>query len=118
MSKPASEIQCPACGYYCLGKGGFGCIDKPKLVEMEQKSNVQSNRQKIGSLPPNYSKGETMSKEYKPATCQYCLADANHTALGPDESHRCPVCGADYTGPRRDEEYRILLEAGLVAKDD
>lgn len=32
MSKPVSEIHCPACGYYCLGKGGFGCIDKPWLV--------------------------------------------------------------------------------------
>ena len=27
-SKP-EDIQCPACGYYCLGKGGWGCIDKP-----------------------------------------------------------------------------------------
>lgn len=25
------EIQCPVCGYYCLGKGGVGCIDKPNL---------------------------------------------------------------------------------------
>lgn len=24
------EKICPACGYYCLGKGGYGCIDKPK----------------------------------------------------------------------------------------
>ena len=27
------DIQCPVCGYYCLGNGGYGCIDKPKLVE-------------------------------------------------------------------------------------
>ena len=26
-----SEIQCPVCGYYCIGKGGIGCIDKPGL---------------------------------------------------------------------------------------
>ena len=25
------DIQCPTCGYYCLGKGGRGCIDKPSL---------------------------------------------------------------------------------------
>ena len=25
------DIQCPVCGYYCLGKGGFGCIDKPNI---------------------------------------------------------------------------------------
>lgn len=24
--------QCPVCGYYCLGKGGYGCIDKPSVV--------------------------------------------------------------------------------------
>lgn len=22
------DIDCPVCGYYCLGKGGAGCIDK------------------------------------------------------------------------------------------
>ena len=27
---PENE-QCPTCGYYCLGKGGAGCIDKPTL---------------------------------------------------------------------------------------
>jgi len=25
------DIACPVCGYYCLGKGGFGCIDKPGM---------------------------------------------------------------------------------------
>jgi len=25
------ESQCPVCGYYCAGKGGVGCIDKPNL---------------------------------------------------------------------------------------
>jgi len=25
------QINCPVCGYYCLGNGGLGCIDKPKL---------------------------------------------------------------------------------------
>lgn len=27
------NVQCPICGYYCLGNGGYGCIDKPKLVQ-------------------------------------------------------------------------------------
>ena len=26
------DIQCPVCGYYCLGNGGMGCIDKPSVV--------------------------------------------------------------------------------------
>jgi len=26
-------ICCPVCGYYCLGKGGHGCIDKPSMVK-------------------------------------------------------------------------------------
>ncbi len=29
----ANYIYCPVCGYYCLGKGGFGCIDKPKMLD-------------------------------------------------------------------------------------
>jgi ribosomal protein S27AE len=56
--------------------------------------------------------------DYKPATCQYCLADSNKTALGPDKERRCPVCGADYMGEHRDKEFRVLVEAGLVANDD
>lgn len=27
------EITCPVCGYYCLGNGGFGCIDKPSMLD-------------------------------------------------------------------------------------
>lgn len=27
------EICCPVCGYYCLGNGGHGCIDKPSMVK-------------------------------------------------------------------------------------
>lgn len=29
------NIQCPVCGYYCLGKGGHGCIDKPGMFKKE-----------------------------------------------------------------------------------
>jgi len=26
------HIQCPVCGYYCIGKGGRHCIDKPTIT--------------------------------------------------------------------------------------
>ena len=29
--------SCPVCGYYCQGKGGYGCIDKPKLCGINMK---------------------------------------------------------------------------------
>lgn len=34
------DIQCPVCGYYCLGKGGTGCIDKPTLVHPVELENL------------------------------------------------------------------------------
>lgn len=30
------EIQCPVCGYYCLGNGGRGCIDKPAMMGVKK----------------------------------------------------------------------------------
>lgn len=50
--------------------------------------------------------------------CQYCLADPRYTPISPSKDHRCPVCGASYRGPRRDREFRALVEAGLVASGD
>lgn len=29
------NIQCPVCGYYCLGKGGVECIDKSRFLEIK-----------------------------------------------------------------------------------
>lgn len=26
------DENCPVCGYYCLGRGGIGCIEKPGLT--------------------------------------------------------------------------------------
>ena len=31
---PFGNEQCPVCGYYCLGKGGHGCIDKPSIMKI------------------------------------------------------------------------------------
>lgn len=32
----AADIYCPVCGYYCLGEGGFGCVDKLTQYKREQ----------------------------------------------------------------------------------
>ena len=32
ISKNSIKIQCPVCGFYCLGKGGFSCSNKPELI--------------------------------------------------------------------------------------
>lgn len=45
MSKHDNAI-CPVCGGYCLGKGGFGCIDKPGLCGY----NTQSDAMCGGSM--------------------------------------------------------------------
>lgn len=29
-----ADESCPVCGYYCLGKGGNGCIDKPSGIDI------------------------------------------------------------------------------------
>lgn len=38
--KPDDEI-CPVCGYYCLGKGGCGCIDKPTLCGIDSRQSAK-----------------------------------------------------------------------------
>ena len=35
VAKNYEEEICPVCGYYCLGKGGVNCIDKPKLCGID-----------------------------------------------------------------------------------
>ena len=35
-------LQCPVCGFYCLGNGGFFCIDKPKLCGLADDSLFKS----------------------------------------------------------------------------
>jgi tRNA(Ile2) C34 agmatinyltransferase TiaS len=53
------------------------------------------------------------AREARPI-CQYCLADGRYTKIADNKDRRCPVCGADYTGPRRSREYAVIREAGLL----
>lgn len=36
----AMDMQCPVCGYYCLGKGGRGCIDKVGMVDLANENQT------------------------------------------------------------------------------
>jgi hypothetical protein len=73
---------------------------------------VTSNNALHTPRPPSIGDGGPL-----PPTCQFCLADGRYTPVAwhLPERERCPVCGAAYTGPRRDAEYQALLTAGLVA---
>ncbi len=51
-----------------------------------------------------------------PETCRHCLADPRYTPMGDPDEKLCPVCGVNYSGPRRSKEYQILVASGLVAK--
>lgn len=53
----------------------------------------------------SYSKEELVI----PTLCQYCLADPRYTPIAELGITRCPVCGAAYSGPRRDTEYRAIV---------
>ena len=44
------DIQCPVCGYYCLGNGGYGCIDKPSLVFKTFPNELETLRAKVAEL--------------------------------------------------------------------
>ena len=37
------DTQCPVCGYYCLGNGGIGCIDKPALIANKKMHRTQNS---------------------------------------------------------------------------
>lgn len=37
------DLICPCCGYYCLGNGGIGCIDKPSLLHSEVDFNNKNH---------------------------------------------------------------------------
>lgn len=40
------DIICPVCGYYCLGKGGMGCIDKPFYLSSEKLEDIRFEKPK------------------------------------------------------------------------
>jgi hypothetical protein len=54
----------------------------------------------------SYSKEELII----PILCQYCLADPRYTPIAGRGITRCPVCGAAYSGPRRDRAYQAIIK--------
>ena len=47
------DIQCPVCGYYCLGNGGFGCIDKKGLYERKERAVSKQERDWVEKVLKN-----------------------------------------------------------------
>ena len=41
---------CPVCGYYCNGKGGFGCIDKPVLTGLRKTPRPEPARKPMTEM--------------------------------------------------------------------
>ena len=57
FEKQFNEIKediCPVCGYYCLGKGNFGCIDKigllRRLCEQADKEHIIKKKEKYEAM--------------------------------------------------------------------
>lgn len=67
------NLTCPVCGYYCLGKGGAGCIDKPTLLPRAVR----------------YSKGK---KEERIPMKRKIMTSKEYAKSG---GNKCPVCHAD-----------------------
>ena len=38
------DMRCPVCGYYCLGKGGVGCINKPMFCGLDNDTKINKGR--------------------------------------------------------------------------
>lgn len=56
----SDDAHCPVCGYYCLGKGGLGCIDKPSLVN--QKLVPSAFNDNIPTIPDTISKTDEVTR--------------------------------------------------------
>ena len=44
------NIHCPVCGYYCLGEGGIGCINKPSLVKCDHGKRLNDYCEPCGRI--------------------------------------------------------------------
>lgn len=45
------DEQCPVCGYYCLGKGRMGCINKPALCGISGSQETETKN--LGTTLPH-----------------------------------------------------------------
>ena len=50
LDEPA-EDTCPICGYYCLGNGGLGCLDKPATSGLKTKPVFAFDFVRVVMLP-------------------------------------------------------------------
>lgn len=126
MSRPAR--RCPVCGKPVAldqqGRIGWHLdtrgrtVKHPRCAGWRQPPNNQTGTP-MTTTTTDHNQPQPDPQQYPAPTCQYCLADPRYTPLATaGAGRRCPVCGSAYTGPRRDREYNVLVEAGLVANGD
>jgi len=79
-TKPEDE-QCPVCGYYCLGNGGIGCIDKPTYIKNYYKAREEPADEPsipISKIKELISKSDTFNNyAYSRADLQQLINKAN-----------------------------------------
>lgn len=72
-----NDISCPVCGYYCAGKGGIGCIDKPAMLK---------------GAPPKLDNSEAPVDEAAFANqCQHRIECEAHGYAVPAQCEECMV---------------------------
>lgn len=87
-------------------------IAKPSdwIVKKEKTFSVMSDN----DFQKRYSgKAEKVKK-----ICPYCLADPKKTPQGDPGEKLCPLCSCRYSGSNREDEYNVLVVAGLVSKEE
>ena len=84
------EIVCPSCGYYCLGRGGLGCIDKPSLVAKPTLNSSQL-KDELGRLKVKTLKLEKELSSMD-SVCDYTYCESLATHLGLMHNYICEDC--------------------------
>jgi len=73
----AANLNCPVCGYYCLGNGGVGCIDKLGMYNL---ALSKTGREALNTKPVDSELVERIKK---------ARSITNNVANGTVSRHDC-----------------------------